>query len=101
MKYQGVEGARRLIAAQERGIRKISALGALVKINMVLVPGINDGHVEAVAQAVKAWAAAEAYLPVFRHCQRCRADACGIPGKSDVSGKLYQFRQACTTFSHG
>lgn len=131
-RYEGAEGAAILIEAQKRGIAKISALGALVKINMVLVPGINDGHVEEVARTVKELGAnfiniiplipqyklahlreptceqlhaarekAEAYLPVFRHCQRCRADACGIPGKIDVADQLYAIRQAATTFSHG
>lgn len=131
-KYEGAEGAAILIEAQKRGIAKIAALGALVKINMVLVPGVNDGHVEEVARTVKELGAhfiniiplipqyqlahlheptceelhaarekAEAYLPVFRHCQRCRADACGIPGKIDVADKLYEFRQVATTFSHG
>jgi nitrogen fixation protein NifB len=44
---------------------------------------------------------AEKYLPVFRHCKHCRADACGIPGKNiEFSGILYG-HQAVNTFSHG
>lgn len=45
---------------------------------------------------------AEQYIKVFRHCQRCRADAAGIPGGTDVSGRLY-LRQVRleNTFSHG
>ncbi len=131
-RYEGAVGAAILIKAQKRGIAKISALGALLKINMVLVPGVNDGHVEEVVRIVKGLGAnfiniiplipqyklshlaeptceelnaarekAEKYLPVFRHCQRCRADACGIPGKIDVADKLYAIRQDATTFSHG
>jgi nitrogen fixation protein NifB len=45
--------------------------------------------------------AAEAHLPVFRHCQHCRADACGIPGRGDLSSQLYGERQFAETFSHG
>ncbi|MHC6202810.1 radical SAM protein [Breznakiellaceae bacterium SP9] len=45
--------------------------------------------------------AAEQYLPVFRHCQHCRADACGIPGKGDLSSRLYSERRFEETFSHG
>jgi nitrogen fixation protein NifB len=45
--------------------------------------------------------AAEARLPVFRHCQHCRADACGIPGRGDLSSLLYGERQFAETFSHG
>ncbi len=43
---------------------------------------------------------AEKYLKVFRHCQQCRADACGIPGKGkDLAGLLYE--EPLNTFSHG
>jgi nitrogen fixation protein NifB len=46
--------------------------------------------------------AAEQYLQVFRHCQRCRADAAGIPGGIDVSKAIYSRPiQAENTFSHG
>lgn len=44
----------------------------------------------------------EQYIKVFRHCQRCRADAAGIPGGPDVSKKLYiRPVQLENTFSHG
>jgi nitrogen fixation protein NifB len=45
---------------------------------------------------------AEEYIEVFRHCQRCRADAAGIPGKKDVADQLYLNRlNHRETFSHG
>lgn len=44
---------------------------------------------------------AEQYLPVFRHCQHCRADACGVLGKTDVSSRLYENLSCENTFSHG
>jgi nitrogen fixation protein NifB len=40
------------------------------------------------------------YIDVFRHCQRCRADAVGIPGLSDYSAELFKER-AEDVFSHG
>jgi len=47
-------------------------------------------------------AEAEVYINVFRHCQRCRADAAGIPGGQDVSGQLYiRPVRLENTFSHG
>ncbi|MCD8010043.1 MAG: radical SAM protein [Lachnospiraceae bacterium] len=46
--------------------------------------------------------AAEKYIDVFRHCQRCRADAAGVPGEKEVGAQLYQKRLAVKeTFSHG
>ena len=128
--YTGAEAAAILIRQQLAGIRRMRALGAVVKINTVLIPGVNDAHIQTVAKAVKeagasiyniiplipqyefadlpapdcrmlneARQAAEKILPVFRHCQHCRADACGIPGKGDLSGKLYG--GGMETFSHG
>lgn len=45
---------------------------------------------------------AEAYINVFRHCRRCRADAAGIIGGLDVSGQLnIHHIKAENTFSHG
>lgn len=45
---------------------------------------------------------AEQYIKVFRHCQRCRADAVGIPGGEDFAKAIYirPIRQE-NTFSHG
>ncbi|WP_110955528.1 radical SAM protein [Anaerosinus massiliensis] len=45
---------------------------------------------------------AEKYIEVFRHCQRCRADAVGIPGQKDFGDQIYLKRlQVKDTFSHG
>lgn len=42
------------------------------------------------------------YINVFRHCQRCRADAAGIPGGKDVAEQLYVSPVRMeNTFSHG
>ncbi|GHU90418.1 radical SAM family protein [Clostridia bacterium] len=45
---------------------------------------------------------AEKHISVFRHCQRCRADAAGVPGGADVSKRLYvRPVRVENTFSHG
>jgi nitrogen fixation protein NifB len=46
---------------------------------------------------------AEGYLPVFRHCQHCRADAAGMLGQQDLSPRLYAYQEQERgyTFSHG
>ena len=47
-------------------------------------------------------AQAEQYIKVFRHCQRCRADAIGIPGGRDISKQIYLREVKLeNTFSHG
>jgi nitrogen fixation protein NifB len=48
-KYEGVEAAEILIKNQLEGIRQVSAAGITVKVNTVLVPGINDNHIETIA----------------------------------------------------
>jgi nitrogen fixation protein NifB len=132
-RYEGVEAATILIEAQKRGIKKAADLGMLIKINIVLIPGINGDHIGEIARTVselgagivniiplipqhefadtpepscdelnEAREAAESFLSVFRHCQHCRADACGIPGKGDLSSLLYnEEREFEQTFSHG
>ncbi len=45
---------------------------------------------------------AQKYIDVFRHCQRCRADAVGVPGKSEFADRVYQRKITVRdTFSHG
>jgi len=52
-KLEGEEGAKKLIDAQLKGIKKISELGVIVKINSVLLPGINDKHIKEIARVTK------------------------------------------------
>ncbi|MBO4347122.1 MAG: radical SAM protein [Lachnospiraceae bacterium] len=135
VKHEGVEGAKLLIKNQLEGIKRAVELGTVVKINSVLVPGVNDKHIEEVARKVSELGAsilniiplipqngmadipaptcveldevrtkAGRYIEVFRHCQHCRADALGIPGKGrDLHNELYKDRkeEAAETFSHG
>lgn len=47
---------------------------------------------------------ASKYIDVFRHCQRCRADAVGIPGGVDYGSQIYTDIRRMSrkdTFSHG
>lgn len=132
-KYKGTEAAHILIENQLRGIKKVADAGVTVKVNTVLVPGINDGNIGETARRVseagariyniiplipqyelshmeapdcrsieQARQVAGEHIEVFRHCQRCRADAIGIPGGSDYGDQIYQKRLSHKdTFSHG
>jgi nitrogen fixation protein NifB len=51
--YRGIEGAVVLLDRQMEGIRKLKEKGITVKINTVIVPGINDTHAVDVAHRVK------------------------------------------------
>ncbi|MDR1800436.1 MAG: radical SAM protein [Lachnospiraceae bacterium] len=126
-----VKDGRDLIKAQLQGIRECAEKGMVVKVNTVLIPGVNDNSIAKIARVVKEAGAtrhniiplipqnefagvapptceqiekarmeAGKYIEEFRHCKHCRADACGIPGISDVSKELYKGREL-ETFSHG
>ncbi|MCM2253811.1 MAG: nitrogenase cofactor biosynthesis protein NifB [Ramlibacter sp.] len=50
----GVEGAKILIEQQQKGLEMLSARGILVKVNSVMIPGVNDEHLKEVSKIVKA-----------------------------------------------
>ncbi|MCR5343684.1 MULTISPECIES: radical SAM protein [unclassified Butyrivibrio] len=52
-KIEGVEAAKILIENQLKGIKKVADAGVTIKINTVLVPGINDHHISEIAKTVK------------------------------------------------
>jgi len=133
VKITGITAAEILIGSQLEGIEKIAAWGAVVKVNTVLIPGVNDWHIPQVAKAVSEAGAslyniiplipqfkfadlaepgcdelyearrqAKHYIEVFEHCQRCRADAVGIPGVIDFADEIYKDRLSPKEpFSHG
>lgn len=109
--YRGTEGAELMIQRQLAAISQLKEYNLVVKVNSVLIPGINDHHIEAVAERCNSLgvdlhniiplcpvedtpfehleepsaATVEALRKVcdkwvtqMRHCQRCRADACGL-----------------------
>ncbi len=50
--YRGEAAAALLWQRQEVAIRKLKTLGITVKINSILIPGINDHHIPQVAETV-------------------------------------------------
>ena len=52
-RYQGEEAAEILIARQLEGIRRAVDRGLAVKVNTVLIPGINGGEVERIARSAR------------------------------------------------
>jgi nitrogen fixation protein NifB len=49
---RGLDAAELLLTRQLDAIRRLKAAGVTVKINTIVIPGINDQHVEAVATAM-------------------------------------------------
>jgi nitrogen fixation protein NifB len=62
----GYEGAVALIEAQINGIKKLSSAGIVVKVNTVLIPGLNYVHIEEIARVVsKAGASIMNIIPLI------------------------------------
>lgn len=53
-RIKGREAAQILIAQQQKGLEMLVARGILVKVNSVLIPGINDEHLKEVSRVVRA-----------------------------------------------
>jgi len=54
--HRGVPGATLLLERQMAAIEGLAARGVTVKVNTIVMPGVNDHHVQAVAERVKAGA---------------------------------------------
>jgi len=50
----GEKGAKILIEQQQKGLEMLVAKGILVKVNSVMIPGVNDQHLKEVSKVVKA-----------------------------------------------
>jgi nitrogen fixation protein NifB len=53
-RWEGVEASQILHRRQMEGLEALTAKGVLVKVNSVLIPGINDAHLADVNRAVRA-----------------------------------------------
>ena len=53
-RLRGVEAARILIEQQQKGLEMLTSRGILVKVNSVMIPGVNDEHLKEVSKVVKA-----------------------------------------------
>lgn len=52
-RIRGRKAARILIEQQQKGLEMLIARGILVKVNSVLIPGVNDEHLKEVSKVVK------------------------------------------------
>lgn len=52
-RIRGRAAARILIEQQQRGLEMLTERGVLVKVNSVMIPGVNDSHLQEVSRVVK------------------------------------------------
>ena len=53
-RIKGIKGAKILIEQQQKGLEMLVERGILVKVNSVMIPGVNDQHLKEVSRIVKA-----------------------------------------------
>nr|BAH24183.1 NifB protein [Paenibacillus abekawaensis] len=53
IRYEGREAAELLITRQLLGVEMLAKRGILVKVNSIMIPGVNDHHLVAVSKKVK------------------------------------------------
>lgn len=70
-------------AVAEAGAEKYNIIPLIPSAKLKDEPAPNCAEIEAARRA------AGEYIELFLHCNHCRADAAGIPGKSDISRQLY------------
>ena len=90
----------------EEVARTVAEAGATIYNIIPLIPNhkLKDCREPDCVELERVILKASKYIDVFRHCQRCRADAVGIPGGKDYGEEIYQNLQRLTrkdTFSHG
>ncbi len=86
--------------------RTVAELGA-DKYNIIpLIPNakLKDESAPNCGEIEEARMAASQYIELFLHCNHCRADAIGVPGKSEFANKVYANFKSVNVeehFSHG
>ena len=84
-------------AVAEAGAEKYNIIPLIPSAKLKDEPAPNCAEIDAARRA------AGEYIELFLHCNHCRADAAGVPGKSDISRELYVKLAAGTfaeNFSH-
>jgi nitrogen fixation protein NifB len=92
--YRGIEGANVLLERQLEGIRLLKEKGITVKINTVVIPGVNDTHVEEIARVVSALGAdIQNSIPMY-HIEGTEFESVDPPSQEEIKS----IRSAASVF---
>jgi nitrogen fixation protein NifB len=98
--YEGEEGFKLLSKQQLLGIKKIAERGIVVKVNSVLIPGINDKHIIDIAKAVKAQGASLMniipLIPLYKFKDYPRPNCAELSEIRDAVEEILPVFRACT-----
>ena len=94
-RIKGVRGAQILIDQQQKGLEMLAERGILVKVNSVMIPGVNDEHLAEVSRIVKSKGAfLHNVMPLIAEAEH--GTFFGIMGQRGPSAKeLQDLQDAC------
>ncbi|SBT04630.1 FeMo cofactor biosynthesis protein NifB [Candidatus Propionivibrio aalborgensis] len=94
-RIRGIEGARILIEQQQKGLEMLVERGILVKVNSVLIPGVNEQHLKEVSKIVKAKGAfLHNVMPLIAEAEH--GTYYGLMGQaSPTAEQLQELQDAC------
>jgi len=94
-RVSGREAAAILIEQQQKGLEMLVARGILVKVNSVMIPGVNDAHLKEVSRIVKAKGAfLHNVMPLIAEAEH--GTFYGVMGqRSPTPDELKQLQDAC------
>lgn len=97
-RYEGIEAAKILIENQLKGIQKVAQAGMTIKVNTVLVPEINGGHIKSIAKTVKeAGASIYNIIPLIPQAELA---GCQAPVCSEIDRARTQAGEYIDVFRH-
>jgi len=94
-RIRGKKGAKILIEQQQKGLQMLIDRGILVKVNSVLIPGVNDEHLQEVSKVVKSKGAfLHNVMPLIAEAEH--GTFYGVMGqRSPSSAELQTLQDAC------
>ncbi len=100
-RVRGRQAAEILIAQQQKGLEMLVTRGVLVKVNSVLIPGINDEHLHEVHRVVKARGAfLHNIMPLIARPEH--GTYYGLTGQAEPTAEQVRaLRDACASDSGG
>jgi len=95
-RIRGAEGAKILIEQQQKGLQMLVDRGILVKVNSVMIPGVNDKHLQEVSKIVKEKGAfLHNVMPLIAEAEH--GTFYGVMGQRGPSAKeLQDLQDACS-----
>lgn len=94
-RIRGIKAAQILIEQQQKGLEMLVGRGVLVKVNSVMIPGINDEHLKEVSRVVKQKGAfLHNVMPLIAEPEH--GTYYGLTGqRSPTSAELQSLQDAC------